>query len=175
MSSIYDRLLMHRRGTRLLASDKPGADPHGLSAISQVGREAPTVVYGTGTDDQDGSTGQRGCLSFDFVHDGGDQDRRGHVARMSPSFTGLSADEVDADLKGFGNVLGMTDHLINSENAVSVGCIGAKIRETGGGVGLFHTYVHDENSCGVEFLDYPLGRNADCRYEKDCLLLYIQK
>jgi hypothetical protein len=140
MSSIHNRLLMHRRGTRLLTSNEPGADPHGLSAISQVGREAPTVVHGAGTDDQDRPTSQRGCLSFDFVHDGGDQDRGGHVARVSASFTGLSADEVDADLESLGNVLGMTDHLINSENAVSVGFVGAKTRKAEDEVWLFHVH-----------------------------------
>ena len=50
VSSVHDRLLMHRWGTRLLASDEPGTDPHGLSTPSQVFRETSSVVHGTGTD-----------------------------------------------------------------------------------------------------------------------------
>jgi len=113
MSSFHDRLLVHGWGTRLLASDEPGSDPHGLGAPSQIGRETSTVIHGAGTDDQDGSTGERGFLSFDFVYDGRDQDRSGHVAGVSASFTGLRADEVNAGFESLGDVLRMTDHLIN--------------------------------------------------------------
>jgi len=113
MTSIHDRLLVHRWCTSLLASYEPGTDPHGLGAPSQVGRETPTVVNGTGTDNQDGSTGERRFLSFDHVHDGRDQDRGRHVAGVSTSLTGLSADNVDTNFESFGDMLGMANHLVD--------------------------------------------------------------
>ena len=116
MSSVHDRLLVHRWGARLFASDEPGTDPNGLSAPSQVGRETPAVVYGSSTDHQHGSTGKRGLLSSDFVYDGGDKDRSGHVAGVPASFTGLSADEVDADFESLGDVFRVADHLMGEGN-----------------------------------------------------------
>ena len=37
------------------------------------------------------------------------------------------------------------------------------------------TYVHDEDLCGVEFLDDPFGGNGNRRREKGGLLLYTGK
>ena len=120
MSGIHDRFLVHRWSTGLLASNKPGTDPHGLSTPGQVGRKTSTVVHCAGADNQDGSTSERGFLSLDFVHDSGNQDRRRHIAGVSASFTSLSTDQVNADFESLGDVLGMTDHLMGGENEVLV-------------------------------------------------------
>ena len=124
VSSIHDGLLVHRWGAGLLASDEPGADPHGLSAPGQVCRQTSTVVHGTGTNDQDGSTGEGGFPPPDFIHDGGDQDRSGHVTGVSASFAGLCADEIDADFESLRDVLGVTDHLIREKGVGLVACVG---------------------------------------------------
>ena len=135
-----------------------------MSAPSQVGRETSTVVHCTGTDDEDGSAGERGFLSFDFVHDGGDQDRSGHVAGVSASFTGLSANQVNTGFENLGDVLGMSYHLMGGGTVVLVGWLA---------LGCL-TYVHDEDSCGVEFLDGPFRRNANSGHEKGGLLLHVR-
>jgi len=85
---------------------------------------------------------------------------------MSTSLASLSADEVDANFEGLGDVFRMTDHLMGGENVVLAA--GANER------GWFSTYVHDENPRVVEFLDDPFWGNADGRHEKSGLLLYTR-
>ena len=36
------------------------------------------------------------------------------------------------------------------------------------------TYIHDEDSRGVEFLNNPFGRNPDCGHEEGGFLLYTR-
>lgn len=115
MSGSHDRLLVHGWGACLLTSNEPGTDPNGLSTPSQISRKTPTVVHGTSTDDQYGSASERGFLSFDFVNNSWNEDRSGHVAGVSASFTGLRADDVDTDFEGFCDMLGVANHLIDGE------------------------------------------------------------
>ena len=70
---------------------------------------------------------------------------------MSASFASLSADEIDACFEGLSDVLGVSNHLI----------CGLVIENGDSGNFVVSTYVHDENSRGVKFLDNPLGRNTD--------------
>lgn len=64
---------------------------------------------------------------------------------MSTTFAGLSADEVHTCCNSFGDVVGVTDHLdeCNWSAAVLAGWID-------------HTYVHNWDSCFVEFIHYDL-------------------
>lgn len=123
MPSIHDRLLMHRRGPSLLASDEPGTHPDSLSSPSQVCRQTPAIIYRPSTDDQDGFTGEGRFLPFDCVHDGRDQDRSGHVTGVSAALASLSADEIYTNFEGLGDMLGVTDHLVRVESPFSRGIL----------------------------------------------------
>lgn len=49
-------------------------------------------------------------MSFDSVKAGGDEDREGRVTRVAAAFTTLCANDVDAALKGLGDVFRVSDH-----------------------------------------------------------------
>ena len=155
MPSIHHRLLVCRRDPSLFARDEPGAHPdRSLGAPKQIGRQTSAVIRPTGTNDQDGSTGERRFLSLDCVYDGRDQDRGGHVPGVSASFTGLSADKIDACLEGLSDVLGVSNHLVRS-----------LVIENGDSGNLAVSMcIHDGDSRGVKFLDKPLWRNTNSRH-----------
>ena len=96
---------------RLDTRDEARADPHRLGAPRQVRSEAAPVVHRARADDVDGLAVERRLVALDGVHASGNEDGRGHVARVTAALAGLRADEVDAGFKCFGDVFRVADHL----------------------------------------------------------------
>ena len=112
-----------------------------LSAPGEICRQAPSVVDRAGTDHVDGLSGERRGATFDGIDARGDKDGSGCVASVASTFTGLGTDEVDADVQGLLDVLGVSDH------------------------------VHDNDASLVQTFDDVHGRNTDCADEQARLLL----
>jgi hypothetical protein len=126
-----DSLLVSLGGTGLISQDEAGTDPDGGSAEHEGSSNRVTVVKTTGSDDLHGLTGQRALLALNELGDGGNEDGSGDIAGVTTALTTLGADDINADGKTLGNVLGVTDH------------------------------VHAEDTSAVQLVNNGLGGNTD--------------
>jgi hypothetical protein len=122
---------VHLGSTGFDGSDKASTNPDTLRAPGKIGGKAPSIEDSTSTNNIDGLAGERGSTAFNSVNGGRDEDARRNVASMPSSLAGLSADEVDTDLKGFERVFGVANH------------------------------IHNEDAGFMELIDGPLWGNAD--------------
>ncbi len=131
-----DSLLVGDGGTSLLGQNEAGTDPDGGGAEHERSGDGVTVEQTAGGDDLHRLAGQRALAALDQLGDGGDEDGGGDVTGVTAALTTLGADDVDADVEGLGDVLGVADH------------------------------VHAEDTGTVEALDDGLGGNTDGRDEE---------
>lgn len=111
MASFHDGFFVCFWSTSFDRSDETGTDPNGLSTPSEVGSQTPTVVDGTGTNDVDGLSGERGFVSLASVNNGRDEDRSGHIAGVASTLTSLRANKINANSERFGDVFRVSDDL----------------------------------------------------------------
>ena len=104
-------LLVRGRCTGLHRRDEAGADPDGRGAHHEGGGQQLAVVDAARGHDLDGGAREGRLVALAGRHDGRDQHRGGHVARVAAALAGLRADEVDADVERLREVLRVTDHL----------------------------------------------------------------
>ena len=102
--------------THLLQRNKPRTGPDHLRAVDEVCCQPSTVVHCTCANDPYQLASQWGSAAFDRIKDGRDEDGRGDVTCAAAPFACLNADEVDADIESFLDVLGMADHLVLEHN-----------------------------------------------------------
>lgn len=127
---------MSGRSTGLLSQDEAGTDPHGRGAEHQSSGNGVTVVQTTSSNDLHGQACQRALTALDQLGDGGDEDGGGDITSVTTALTTLGADDIDTDVKGLLNVLGVADH------------------------------VHAEDAGAVELLNDGLGGNTDSGNEE---------
>jgi hypothetical protein len=128
-------------GTGLIGQDEAGTDPDSRGAEHQSSSDRSTVVQTTGCDDLHGLASQRALLALDQLGNGGDEDSGGDVTGVTATLTTLGADNINANIKGLLDVLGVADH------------------------------VHAEDAGTVELIDNSLGGHTDGGDEKASLLL----
>lgn len=126
-----DSLLVGNGGTSLLGQNEAGTDPDGGGTEHEGSGDGVTVEQTTGGDDLHGLAGQRALAALDQLGHGGDEDGGGDVTGVTATLTTLGADDIDADVEGLLDVLGVADH------------------------------VHAEDAGTVELLDNGLGGDTD--------------
>lgn len=136
-----DSLLVSGGGTGLIRQDETGTDPDSGGAEHESSSNRVTVEQTTGGDDLHGLAGQRALLALDQLGNGGDEDGSRDITGVTTSLTTLGADNINANIKGLLDVLGVTDH------------------------------VHAEDAGTVELLDDGLGGDTDGGDEKAGLFL----
>ena len=102
---------MRFRRTSFFTRYKPCTDPDSLGTVREICGETSPIVYGTRTDDIDWIASEWGFVAFDSVDTGRDEEGDGDIARVTATFTSLSADEINTGFEGSGDVFGMADHL----------------------------------------------------------------
>ena len=112
VASTQERILVRLGCTSLGTRNETSTDPNTLSAPSQVGSKTPTIVNTTSTDHVDGLTSQGGFVTLAGIDTGGDEEGGGDITSVSSTFTSLGTDEVNTGFNGFGDVLGVANHLI---------------------------------------------------------------
>jgi hypothetical protein len=128
-------------GTGLIRQDETGTDPDSGGAEHKGSSNRVTVEKTTSGDDLHGLAGQRALLALDQLGNGGDEDGGGDITGVTTSLTTLGADDINANIQGLLDVLGVADH------------------------------VHAEDAGTVELVDNGLGGNTDGGDEKTSLFL----
>lgn len=118
-ASSADSLLVGDGSTSLVGQNEAGPDPDGGGAEHERSGDGVTVEQTAGGDDLHGLAGQRALAALDQLGDGGDEDGGGDVTGVTAALTTLGADDVDADVEGLGDVLGVADH-VHAEDAGTV-------------------------------------------------------
>lgn len=129
-------LLVRFRSTSFIGQDKAGSNPHSRCAEHQGGSDRLSAEQTTGSDDLHRLAGERALVTLDHLGHGRNQDCRWNIARVATTFAALSADNINANVQAFLDVLRVADH------------------------------VHVQHACLMEFLYHGLGRDANSRDEK---------
>lgn len=132
---------MSDRGTGLIRQDEAGTNPDSGGAEHKGSSNRVTVEKTTGRDDLHGLASQRALLALDQLGNGGDEDSGRDIAGVTTALTTLGADNINANIKGLLDVLGVADH------------------------------VHAEDASTVELIDDSLGGDTDSGDEKASLFL----
>jgi hypothetical protein len=130
-SSSADGLLVRLGRASLLGENKSSTDPDARGAEHERSGKGLAVEQTTGGDALDRLLGERRNGFGAHGGDGGDQNGGGDITSVATSLASLSADDIDAEVEAFLNVLGVADH------------------------------VHVEDAIGVELVDNSLRRHAD--------------
>lgn len=128
-------------GTSLVRQDEAGTDPDSGGTEHKSSSNGATVEQTTGSDDLHGLAGQRALLALDQLGNSGDEDGSGDITSVTTALTTLGADDINANIKGLLDVLGVTDH------------------------------VHAQDAGTVQLLDNSLGGNTDGGNEEASLFL----
>ena len=128
-------------GTGLIRQDEASTDPDSGGAEHKGSSNRVAVEKTTGRDDLHGLAGERALLALDQLGNGGDEDSGRDITGVTTALTTLGADNINANIKGLLDVLGVADH------------------------------VHAEDAGTVELLDDSLGGNTDSGDEKASLFL----
>lgn len=135
-ASSADSLLVGGGGTGLFGQNEAGTDPDGGGTEHEGSSDGVAVEQTTGSDDLHGLAGQRALVALDQLGNGRDEDSSGDITGVAATLTTLGADDIDTDVEGLLDVLGVADH------------------------------VHAEDTGTVELLDNGLGGNTDGGDEK---------
>lgn len=134
-SGSADGLLVSNRSTGLIGQDEASTDPDSRGTKHKSGGNRVTVEQTTCSDDLHGLTGQGALLALAQLGNSRDENGSRNITSVTTTFTALSADDINTNIKGLLNVLGVADH------------------------------VHAQDASTVELLHDVLGRDTDGRNE----------
>lgn len=131
-----DSLLVRFRSTSLIGQDKAGANPHSRCAEHQGRSHRLSAEQTTRSNDLHRLAGEGALVTLHQLSHGRNEDCCRDIAGVTTTFATLSADNINANVQAFLDVLRMTDH------------------------------VHVQHARLVKFFHHCLGRNANGRDEK---------
>lgn len=106
-----DGVLVGFRRTGFLGQDETRTDPDGAGAESESRGETLAVEETACGDDLHGLAGQRACLALAELCDSRNEDSRGDITGVATTLATLRANEIDAEIEAFLDMLGVSDHV----------------------------------------------------------------
>lgn len=106
-----DSFLMGLGRTGFFRQNEPGTDPNGTRPQHQCRCKTLSIEESSRRDDLHLTPRHRALLPFDHLRHRRDEDRSGHVTRVSASLAALGADHVDAHIEAFLHVFRVSDHV----------------------------------------------------------------
>jgi hypothetical protein len=111
VTSSSDSLLVSLRCTSLIGQDEAGTHPNGGSTKHKGGGDSLAIIDTTSSDDLDRSAGHGAGLALAELNNSGDQNSCRNITSVSSSLTTLCANDIDAEIEAFLDVLGVADHV----------------------------------------------------------------